>query len=73
MVATATNSLYESANSLVQGQATGERLIASSKEVAGSTAHLLVACRVKAEPDSVDMRGLQVSAVIGYVSVCRHI
>lgn len=61
MVAAATHSLCESANAMVQGHATEERLIASAKEVAGSTAHLLVACRVKADPDSVAMKRLQVS------------
>jgi talin len=60
MVAAATHSLCESANAMVQGHATEERLIASAKEVAGSTAHLLVACRVKADPDSVAMKRLQV-------------
>ncbi|XP_065937051.1 talin-1 isoform X14 [Magallana gigas] len=59
MVAAATHSLCESANAMVQGHATEERLIASAKEVAGSTAHLLVACRVKADPDSVAMKRLQ--------------
>ncbi|XP_056002818.1 talin-2-like [Ostrea edulis] len=59
MVTAATHSLCESANAMVQGHATEERLIASAKEVAGSTAHLLVACRVKADPDSVAMKRLQ--------------
>ena len=63
MVAAATHSLCESANAMVQGHATEERLIASAKEVAGSTAHLLVACRVKADPDSVAMKRLQVKAM----------
>ncbi|XP_061190934.1 talin-1-like isoform X3 [Saccostrea echinata] len=59
LVAAATHSLCESANAMVQGHATEERLIASAKEVAGSTAHLLVACRVKADPNSVAMKRLQ--------------
>ncbi|XP_060074093.1 talin-1-like isoform X2 [Ylistrum balloti] len=59
LVATATHSLCESANAMVQGNATEERLIASSKEVAGSTAALLVACKVKADPGSVAMQRLQ--------------
>nr|XP_022305900.1 talin-1-like isoform X8 [Crassostrea virginica] len=59
MVAAATHSLCESANAMVQGHATEERLIAAAKEVAGSTAQLLVACRVKADPNSVAMKRLQ--------------
>jgi talin len=43
MVAGATHSLCESANTMVQGNATEEKLIASAKEVAGSTAALLIA------------------------------
>lgn len=61
LVAAATHSLVESANWLVQGQASEEKLISSAKQVASSTAQLLVACKVKAEPDSVSMRGLQVA------------
>ncbi|KAK3096284.1 hypothetical protein FSP39_025308 [Pinctada imbricata] len=59
MVARATHSLCESANAMVQGNATEERLIASAKEVAASTAALLVACKVKADPGSVAMQRLQ--------------
>ncbi|CAN7974841.1 unnamed protein product, partial [Ixodes persulcatus] len=61
LVAAATHSLVESANWLVQGQASEEKLISSAKQVASSTAQLLVACKVKAEPDSSSMRGLQVA------------
>ena len=59
MVAGATHSLCESANTMVQGNATEEKLIASAKEVAGSTAALLVACKVKADPGSMAMQRLQ--------------
>ncbi|KAL3884759.1 hypothetical protein ACJMK2_024867 [Sinanodonta woodiana] len=59
LVATATQSMCESANAMVQGQATEERLIASAKEVAGATAALLMACKVKAEPGSIAMQRLQ--------------
>ncbi|KAL5020155.1 hypothetical protein ScPMuIL_003047 [Solemya velum] len=59
MVATATHSLCEAANAMVQGQASEEKLIASAKEVAGSTAALLLACQVKADPGSVAMQRLQ--------------
>lgn len=60
MVAAATHSLCEAANAMVQGQASEEKLIASAKEVAGSTAALLVACQVKADPGSHAMQRLQV-------------
>lgn len=46
LVAAATHSLVESANWLVQGQASEEKLISSAKQVASSTAQLLVACKV---------------------------
>ncbi|KAL8568329.1 hypothetical protein ACOMHN_040902 [Nucella lapillus] len=59
MVAAATHSLCEAANAMVQGHASEEKLIASAKEVAGSTAHLLMACKVKADPGSVAMQRLQ--------------
>ncbi|RWS15528.1 talin-1-like protein [Dinothrombium tinctorium] len=58
-VATATDSLVEAANLLVQGQASEEKLISAAKQVASSTAQLLVACKVKADPDSQSMRRLQ--------------
>ncbi|RWS31093.1 talin-1-like protein [Leptotrombidium deliense] len=58
-VATATDSLVEAANLLVQGQASEEKLISAAKQVASSTAQLLVACKVKADPDSQTMRRLQ--------------
>lgn len=64
MVAGATHSLCESANAMVQGNATEEKLIASAKEVAGSTAALLVACKVKADPGSMAMQRLQVGIVM---------
>lgn len=59
MVAAATHSLVESANSLVQGFSTEEKLISSAKQVASSTAQLLVACKVKADPESDCTKRLQ--------------
>ncbi|GFR75659.1 talin-1 [Elysia marginata] len=59
MVAAATHSLCEAANAMVQGHASEERLSASAKEVAASTAQLLMACKVKADPGSVAMQRLQ--------------
>jgi len=61
LVAAATHNLCDAANALVQGQATEEKLISSAKQVASSTAQLLVACKVKADPNSLAMRRLQVS------------
>merc|ERR1719305_12783 len=46
---------------MVQGQASEEKLIASAKEVAASTAQLLMACKVKADADSVAMQRLQMA------------
>ncbi|XP_013386332.1 talin-1 isoform X1 [Lingula anatina] len=59
MVAAATHNLCEAANSMVQGNASEEKLISSAKQVASSTAQLLVACKVKADTDSVSMQRLQ--------------
>ncbi|XP_049847483.1 talin-1 isoform X1 [Schistocerca gregaria] len=59
LVAAATHSLVESANSLVQGMSSEEKLISSAKQVASSTAQLLVACKVKADPDSESTKRLQ--------------
>ncbi|XP_021951847.1 talin-1 isoform X2 [Folsomia candida] len=58
LVAAATHSLVEAANSLVQGHATEEKLISAAKQVASSTAQLLVACKVKSAPDSDATRRL---------------
>lgn len=63
MVAAATSNLCEAANASVQGHASEEKLISSAKQVAASTAQLLVACKVKAEQDSEAMRRLQVDTV----------
>ena len=59
MVAAATHSLCDAANALVQGHSSEEKLISAAKLVAASTAQLLVACKVKADVDSVAMRRLQ--------------
>lgn len=59
LCAAATHNLCESANALVLGHAGEERLISAAKQVASSTAQLLVACKVKADPNSIPMRNLQ--------------
>lgn len=66
MVAAATNNLCEAANAAVQGHASEEKLISSAKQVAASTAQLLVACKVKADHDSEAMKRLQVSPRLGF-------
>lgn len=53
------DSLVESANALVQGNASEEKLISAAKQVASSTASLLVACKVKSGQDSTSMNRLQ--------------
>jgi len=49
---------------MVQGQASEEKLISSSKQVAASTAQLLLACKVKANPNSKAMQRLQVMSCV---------
>lgn len=62
MVAEATSALCEAANAAVLGNASQEKLVASAQAVSASTAQLLLACRVKADPNSKAQRGLQVSS-----------
>lgn len=59
LVAAATHSLVESAQNLVQGVGTEEMLISSAKQVAASTAQLLIACKVRSDPNSETGRRLQ--------------
>merc|ERR550519_1880401 len=59
LVAAAIHNLCEAANSLVQGNSSEEKLIAAAKQVSAATAQLLVACKVKADPESVAMRRLE--------------
>ncbi|XP_039255846.2 talin-2-like isoform X1 [Styela clava] len=60
-VAQATGNLCEAANQAVQGEASEEKLVSSAKQVAASTAQLLVACKVKADPNSENMKRLQMA------------
>ena len=62
LVAAATHNLCEAANSLVQGNSSEEKLIAAAKQVSAATAQLLVACKVKADSDSVTMKRLEVAS-----------
>ena len=59
LVAAATHNLCEAANSLVQGNSSEEKLIAAAEQVSATTAQLLVACKVKADPDSLTMKRLE--------------
>lgn len=59
LVAAATHSLVESANALVLGHSSEDKLISAAKQVASCTAQLLVACKVKADPDSPSTQRLQ--------------
>lgn len=59
LVAAATHSLVEAAQNLVQGVGTEEMLISTAKQVASSTAQLLIACKVKSDPNSESGRRLQ--------------
>lgn len=59
LVAAATHSLVEAAQNLVQGISTEEMLISTAKQVASSTAQLLIACKVKSDPNSESGRRLQ--------------
>ncbi|GAB0095550.1 talin-1 [Sergentomyia squamirostris] len=59
LVAAATHSLVEAAQNLVLGVGTEEMLISSARQVAASTAQLLIACKVKSDPNSESGRRLQ--------------
>ena len=73
MVAAATSNLCEAANASVQGHASEEKLISSAKQVAASTAQLLVACKVKADQDSEAMRRLQVRPKLAFNSAVQTV
>jgi talin len=62
LVAAATHNLCEAANALVKGHTSEEKLIGAAKQVAGSTAQLLLACKVKADPESRSMKRLEAAS-----------
>merc|ERR1712018_590952 len=62
LVAAATHNLCEAANGLVKGHNSEEKLIGAAKQVAGSTAQLLLACKVKADPNSKSMKRLEAAS-----------
>ena len=59
LVASATQSLCEAANALVQGEGEEEQLIAAAKQVSRSTGQLFLAFKVKADANSEAMDGLR--------------
>eukprot|EP00117_Sycon_ciliatum_P031795 scpid3878/ scgid24807/ Talin-1 len=59
MVAEMTSQLCEAANLLVRGQASEDKLIAASMGVSQATIQLIMACQVKADPDSESAGKLQ--------------
>ena len=72
MVVAAIGTLVETANSACNGNATEERIIASAKGVASSTAQLLLASRVKADLNSKPQRNLQVSVAFKVISYIKN-
>ncbi|XP_055913869.1 talin-2 [Eupeodes corollae] len=59
LVAAATHSMVEAAQNLVRGVGTEVMLISTARQVAASTAQLLIACKVKSNPTSEAGRRLQ--------------
>ena len=59
MVAAATNALCDAADTLVKGISSEEKLIGAAKQVASSTAQLVLACKVKAERGSEKQKRLE--------------
>ncbi|VVC34514.1 Vinculin/alpha-catenin,PH domain-like,FERM/acyl-CoA-binding protein, 3-helical bundle,IRS-type PTB [Cinara cedri] len=52
MVATATHSLVECAREIIEGFSSEDKLISAANQVASCTTQLLVACKVKSDPNS---------------------
>lgn len=52
MVAAATHSLVECAREIIEGLSSEDKLISAANQVASCTTQLLVACKVKADPNS---------------------
>jgi len=71
-VAHQTSNLCDAANSVVQGEAQEEKLIAAAKGVAASTAQLLLACQVKADPNSESNKRLQASPSVSIITAPVH-
>ncbi|KAF2022178.1 ANTH-domain-containing protein [Aaosphaeria arxii CBS 175.79] len=69
-VATSTNTLIETADAVISGRASPERLIVASNDVAASTAQLVAASRVKASFMSKTQERLE-NASKAVTSACR--
>uniref|UniRef100_A0A0N4ZUP8 FERM domain-containing protein n=1 Tax=Parastrongyloides trichosuri TaxID=131310 RepID=A0A0N4ZUP8_PARTI len=72
LVVAAVHQLCEAANGVVLGHGTEEKLISAAKQVASSTAHLLVACKVKSDLNSRAMQRLQ-SAGLAVKTATEHL
>ena len=59
MVAEATQNLCEAADHLMRGTGSEEKVIAAARRVGACTTQLVLACRVKADPNSTTYSGLQ--------------
>lgn len=64
MVATATHSLVECAREIIEGLSSEDKLISAANQVASCTTQLLVACKVKADPNSDATKRLLASGII---------
>ena len=60
MVAMASQTLCNSAGAVIQGTPCQDKLVAAANAVSSSTAHLIVTCQVKANPESQNFQRLQV-------------
>lgn len=71
-------SVRDAADKVVQGSAKFEQLTVASQEISASTAQLVFASRVKAEPQSVNLRALTEAskdvsnATGGVVAAAKH-
>ncbi|KAF1745407.1 hypothetical protein MXB_4178 [Myxobolus squamalis] len=59
LVADSTNMLCDAAKAAVEGKASEEKLIAACNAISGSTSQLIMACKVKADPNSENQARLE--------------
>ncbi|KAF0992171.1 hypothetical protein HZS_2150 [Henneguya salminicola] len=59
LVAESTNMLCDAAKAAVEGKASEEKLIAACNSISGSTTQLIMACKVKADPNSENQARLE--------------
>lgn len=71
--------MVESANDVINGEGKFEELMAASQEIAGSTAQMVIASKVKARSDSNNLQSLKSSskvvaeATAQVIATCRTI